>query len=190
MLSFGKRMKIWTVSNVLSLSRIILMIPAGYFLATPSLYHREIAVLIILLAVVTDAIDGYVARTFNQISDIGKIIDPLADKVGVAIVVVMLTIYNDIPLWFAVGILARDVVIFLAGMYVKSKTGVILPSMMSGKVAVSFLALYLVLAILRYDNLDVIVQTVFVAAVVSLIVSFLQYAQRFFVTIRTHQLKE
>ncbi len=183
-------MKIWTASNILSFSRILLMIPASYFLATPDMYHREIAVLIILIAVTTDAIDGYVARKFDQISDLGKVIDPLADKLGVAIVVVMLTIYNDIPLWFAVGILARDVVIFLAGLYIKTKTGIILPSMMSGKVAVSLLALYLVLAILRYDSIDVIVQSVFIAAMVSLLVSFLQYTQRFFYTIRTHQKKE
>ena len=166
------------------------MIPASYFLATPSLYHREIAVLIILLAVTTDAIDGFVARKFNQISELGKVIDPLADKLGVAIVVVMLTIYNDIPLWFAVGILARDVIIFLAGLYIKTKTGIILPSMMSGKVAVSFLALYLVLAILRYDSIDAIVQAIFIITVVTLLVSFLQYTQRFFATIRKHQMKE
>ncbi|MHB1049805.1 MAG: CDP-alcohol phosphatidyltransferase family protein [Bacteroidota bacterium] len=183
-------MKIWTASNILSFSRIILMIPASYFLATPSLYHREIAVLIILLAVTTDAIDGFVARKFNQISELGKVIDPLADKLGVAIVVVMLTIYNDIPLWFAVGILARDVIIFLAGLYIKTKTGIILPSMMSGKVAVSFLALYLVLAILRYDSIDAIVQAIFIITVVTLLVSFLQYTQRFFATIRKHQMKE
>lgn len=182
-------MKIWTVSNILSLSRIILMIPASYFLATPMMYHREIAVLIILIAVSTDAIDGYVARKFDQISDLGKVIDPLADKVGVAIVVVMLVIYDDISLWFAIGILARDVTIFLAGLYIKSKTGIILPSMMSGKVAVSFLALYLVLAILRYSSIDMIERLVFLVTVVALLYSFLQYAHRFFATLRGHYKK-
>jgi CDP-diacylglycerol--glycerol-3-phosphate 3-phosphatidyltransferase len=166
------------------------MIPASYFLATPMMYHREIAVLIILIAVTTDAFDGYVARRFDQITDLGKVIDPLADKIGVAIVVVMLVIYDDIPLWFAIGILARDVTIFLAGLYIKSKTGIILPSLMAGKVAVSFLALYLVLAILRYTSIAVIEQSVFVVTLVTLLYSFLQYAHRFFATLRAHHKEE
>ena len=91
---------VWHISNLLSLSRIVLMIPAVYFLYTPVHFHREIAVLIILVAVTTDAMDGYIARKLNQVSELGKIIDPLADKIGVGIIIVMLMIYNDIPLWF------------------------------------------------------------------------------------------
>lgn len=160
------------------------MIPASYFLATPMQFHREIAVLIILVAVATDALDGYFARKFNQISDIGKVIDPLADKVGVAIVVVMLTIYGDIPLWISIGVVSRDVIIFLAGLYIKRKTGIILPSLMSGKVAVSFLALYLVLAILQYRSIDWLLDMTLMISIVTLVFSFFQYAQRFFTTLQ------
>lgn len=162
------------------------MIPASYFLATPMQFHREIAVLIILVAVATDALDGYFARKFNQISDVGKVIDPLADKVGVAIVVVMLTIYGDIPLWISIGVVSRDVIIFLAGLYIKRKTGIILPSLMSGKVAVSFLALYLVLAILQYRNIDWLLDMTLMISTVTLVFSFFQYAQRFFTTLQAH----
>ena len=60
------------------------MIPVAYCLQAQFSFHREIAVIIVLLAMVTDALDGYLARKLNEISDLGKIIDPLADKIGVA----------------------------------------------------------------------------------------------------------
>jgi cardiolipin synthase (CMP-forming) len=180
------RKDIWTISNIISLSRIILMIPAGYFLSLPGHFHREIAVLIILLAVSTDALDGYLARKLNQVSEMGKIIDPLADKIGVGIVVVMMTIFGDIPLWFTVAVLARDVIIFLAGIYIKTKTGIVLPSTMAGKVAVSFLALYLVLAMLRYPSITILVNVIFVVSLSTLAFSLAVYARRFVSTLKEH----
>lgn len=166
------------------------MIPAGYFLATAGHFNREIAVLIILVAVSTDALDGYFARKFNEISEFGKVIDPLADKIGVGIVVVMLVIFGDIPLWFAVVVLMRDLIIFLAGLYIKAKTGIILPSMMSGKVAVSFLALYLVFSILRYESISVFTALLMWFCVALLGYSLSVYAKRFFETLQEHKVKE
>lgn len=178
---------IWTISNLLSVSRIILMIPAGYFLMTPMPFHREIALLIILVAVATDALDGYVARIRNEISDFGKIIDPLADKISVGMVVVMLTIFGDIPLWFTGVVLGRDVLIFIAGLYVKTATGIILPSLMSGKVAVSILALTLVFPILQYPSLNTLYQFFLWLTLALLAYSLYVYAVRFFETLRDHQ---
>jgi len=175
--------KIWTISNVLSLSRIALMIPAIYFLMAPMIFHREIALFIILAAVATDALDGYVARIRNEISDFGKIIDPLADKISIGIVVVMLTIFGDIPLWFTLLVLARDLIIFLAGLYIKFKTGIILPSLMSGKVAVSILALTLVFPILQYQSLSLVYELFQWITVGLLVYSFSIYTKRFFGTL-------
>ncbi len=179
--------KFWTISNLLSLSRIVLMIPAVYFLEAPVHFHREISVLFILAAAITDALDGYFARKFNQVSEVGKVIDPLADKIGVGMVVVMLVIFGDIPLWFAGVVLIRDLVIFLAGLFIKAKTNIILPSMMAGKLAVSFLALYLVLTILEYHRITDFLMWLSVAA---LAYSMLVYSKRFFITLKEHRLKE
>ncbi len=181
--------KIWTISNMLSLSRIVLMIPASYFLATPMQFHREIAMLIILVAVTTDVLDGYFARKFNEISDLGKIIDPLADKIGIGIVVVMLTIFGDIPLWFTLLVLIRDLIIFFAGLYIKSKIGIILPSMMSGKVAVSILTLTLVFAVLKYPSLHLLYELFQWITIALLVFSFSVYAKRFFSTLKEFKSK-
>ena len=172
--------KLWTVSNCLSLSRIVLMAPVVYFFITPLQHHREYAVLFTLLAVTTDALDGYFARLLHQESEIGKIVDPLADKIGVAIVVVLLLIFGDIQMWFALLVLIRDTLIFLGGVYVKRKKGIILPSNMAGKFAVSFVALTLALAMLQYPMFARIEAISLATGSVFLVASFIMYVRRLY----------
>jgi CDP-diacylglycerol--glycerol-3-phosphate 3-phosphatidyltransferase len=172
--------KLWTISNCLSLSRIVLMGPVVYFFLSPVPHNREYAVLLTLLAVTTDALDGYIARLLHQESEIGKIVDPLADKIGVGIVVVLLLIFGDIQLWFALLILIRDFLIFLGGVYLKRRKGIILPSNMPGKFAVSFVALTLTLAMLRYRMFDVVESFSLAASCIFLTVSFVFYVRRFY----------
>jgi CDP-diacylglycerol--glycerol-3-phosphate 3-phosphatidyltransferase len=176
--------KIFTISNCLSVSRIFLMIPALYVLYTPFYLHREVAVLILLVGAATDALDGYVARKLNQVTELGKVIDPLADKIGVGILIVTLVIFGDIPLWFTVLVLGRDLIIFIAGLYIKAKTGIILPSLMSGKVAVSFLAFTLVLSVWKNPHLVLVVDSLIWISVATLAYSFLVYGKRFFETLK------
>ncbi|MGA9407466.1 MAG: CDP-alcohol phosphatidyltransferase family protein [Bacteroidota bacterium] len=171
--------KLWTVSNVLSASRIILMAPVVYFFLVQMPHHREYAVLITLLAVSTDALDGYFARLLHQESELGKVIDPLADKIGVGIVVVLLLFFGDISLWFALLILSRDVLIFLGGLYLRKRTGIILPSNMPGKFAVSFVALTLVLSMVHYRIFSLLREISLLISTVLLLISFIIYIRRF-----------
>jgi CDP-diacylglycerol--glycerol-3-phosphate 3-phosphatidyltransferase len=161
--------------------------PVAYFMVTPMPFHREIALFIILIAVSTDALDGYVARVRNEISDFGKIIDPLADKISIGIVVGLLTIFGDIPLWFTAIVLGRDAVIFIAGLYIKARTGIILPSLMSGKIAVSILALTLVFPVLNYPSLTGMYLFFQWLTLALLAYSLVIYAQRFFATLKEHR---
>ena len=173
----------WTISNMLSASRILLMAPVVYFFLSPIEHNREYAVLFTLLAVTTDALDGYFARLFHQESEVGKVIDPLADKIGVGIVVVLLLIFGDIPLWFALLVLCRDIVIFLGGLYIRKRTGIILPSNMAGKFAVSFVALTLVLSMVHYRIFSLIQMISLYISVVLLVFSFIVYVKRFMVVL-------
>ena len=178
------RGKIWTISNALSLSRIVLMVPVVYFFFSTLNHAREFAALVILLAVATDALDGYLARLLHQESEVGKVIDPLADKIGIGIVVVLLCIFGDISPWYTFLVLGRDVVILLGGVYVRQRKGVILPSNMPGKIAVSFVALTLVLALLQYRIFTVEAQISMWVSTALLLVSFVIYLKRFFVTLQ------
>ncbi len=170
---------LWTVSNMLSVSRIVLMAPVVYFFLTPMEHNREYAVLFTLLAVTTDALDGYFARLLHQESELGKVIDPLADKIGVGIVVVLLLIFGDIPLWFALLVLIRDVLIFLGGLYIRRRRGIILPSNMPGKFAVSFVALTLVLSMVHYRIFSLLQEISLITSTAVLLFSFMVYVRRF-----------
>jgi len=92
-------------------------------------------------AAFTDWLDGYVARKTNTVSEWGKIMDPVADKVLVGAVVVMLLLKGLLPAWFVTLVVARDIVIILGSLWARRKTTVILPSLMSGKLAVTATAL-------------------------------------------------
>jgi CDP-diacylglycerol--glycerol-3-phosphate 3-phosphatidyltransferase len=124
------------------------MIPVAYLYLHQTPYHREWALLFILLAMITDTLDGYIARLRDEVSELGKIIDPVADKIGIGIVVVLLTVTGDLPLWYAAVILGRDVLIFAGGLYIKIRKNITLTSTMEGKVAVVVIAIALVFMML------------------------------------------
>ncbi len=62
----------------------------------------------------TDWIDGYVARRFHQVSTLGKVLDPVADRVLVVTAVITITVHGAVPVWFGVATLAREVVVSAA----------------------------------------------------------------------------
>jgi len=179
----------WTISNILSFSRIVLMGPVVYCFLSSMPHNREYAVLFLLLAVTTDALDGYLARLLHQESELGKVVDPLADKIGVGIIVVLLLIFGDIPFWYALLIVARDILIFLGGLFIRKQTGIILPSNMPGKLAVSFVALTLTLTIVHYRIFSVIETVSFWISVVLLVYSFIVYTRRFIAVLASEKNK-
>ncbi len=172
--------KFWTISNVLSLSRIALMVPIVVLLISAIPFHREYAVCFMLLALMTDALDGYFARRFNQVSELGKIIDPLADKLAVGVVIILLTAFRDIPLWYTSAVILRDVLIFSGGVYVKKRTGHVLASNIFGKATVVLIAITIIFALLRNPVFHDIFEIAEWASVVMMLLSFASYTQRFF----------
>ena len=105
--------RIATIPNLLSLVRILL-IPAFVLL----LLHRgtEAAGLILLAVVVsTDWIDGYIARHTGQVSNVGKLLDPVADRLALASGLIAVVVREAFPLWAALLVIVRDVVVMAAG---------------------------------------------------------------------------
>ena len=70
-----------TLSNLLSLARILLTVPALYFLSFNTVGYNSLALAVALLAALTDYLDGKLARRYGAISALGKYLDPIADKV-------------------------------------------------------------------------------------------------------------
>jgi len=74
--------------------------------------------LLMTAAGLSDFLDGFLARRFRQVSELGKILDPVSDKLLIAPAVVILVFTRDFPFWLAVLIIGRDLAILLAGVYV------------------------------------------------------------------------
>lgn len=98
------------IANKLTLSRIVLIIPFIYFLeySKIDLNYRIIALLIFIAASLTDYFDGYLARKHNLISDFGKLMDPLADKILVISSLIIFVKHNYIWSCLVIIIIARE----------------------------------------------------------------------------------
>lgn len=97
------------LANKLTLIRIFLVPVFLLFMATKDIpYGSFIATFIFVLAALTDKLDGYIARSRNQITNFGKLMDPLADKLLVTAALISLVELQVVPGWAAVVIIARE----------------------------------------------------------------------------------
>ncbi len=103
--------KIFTIANVITTFRILLTPLFIYFLFTQHTYFKIFALLIFIIASVTDAYDGYIARKYSTVSNLGKFLDPLADKILMSAAFISFVVLNLIPLWMVILVILRDFVI-------------------------------------------------------------------------------
>lgn len=101
----------------------------------------------------SDLLDGYLARKLNQVSEFGKIIDPLADKISVIVISLILLYLDRIPLWFVMIVVLRDLFIFGFGMYLDKKKDIRLMSNYPGKLAVFSIGVIILFAIINSPSL-------------------------------------
>lgn len=81
------------------------------FLSLINQYGSYLATAIFIVAAITDKLDGYIARKYNQVTNFGKLMDPLADKLLVLVALVMMVQHSLIPSWMAVAIIGREVMV-------------------------------------------------------------------------------
>lgn len=107
---------IWTLPNFLSFFRILIIPVLVYLLTYTDRVSAILAAILFLLGSATDYFDGYLARRNRSVSDLGKILDPLADKLMVASALIMLTALDrvgepSVPAWLVVVIIAREIAV-------------------------------------------------------------------------------
>jgi cardiolipin synthase len=104
--------RVLTAPNVITLIRLA-SIPAFVWLLFGAGHPAAAAVLLAVLGA-TDWVDGFVARRYHQVSTLGKVLDPVADRVLVVTGVVSIIVYGAVPVWFGVATLAREVAVSAA----------------------------------------------------------------------------
>ncbi|MFH0988837.1 MAG: CDP-diacylglycerol--glycerol-3-phosphate 3-phosphatidyltransferase [bacterium] len=179
--------KVWTISNFLSISRVILLFPIAYSLFSDLPEKRFWVAGLLILCVITDFLDGYLARRLHQVSELGKLIDPLADKIGIGSVVIMLVINGDIPFWFMTVVVLRDLLILAGGLYIKKKKNITPQSNWPGKIAVSVIAVYMLFAVLQMPSLESEKMIALWLSIVMIIISLVSYMQRLFIGVQVQK---
>lgn len=114
--------RILTVPNVITLVRL-LCIPVFLWLLF-GLEERAAAAILLGVLGATDWVDGYIARRFNQASNLGKQLDPIADRMLMLVGIVAIIIDGSVPLWFGAISLGREVImsIWVAGLFLAGAT--------------------------------------------------------------------
>lgn len=162
--------EIYTIPNILSFIRMFFVIPIYYFLSTD---QNLIATGVILIALFSDWLDGYIARRTQRITTLGKVLDPLADKINTAGGFIALALYQNFPWWMAALIVLRDLAIITGSVIVFNRKAIVSASNVPGKVTVFIISLFGMSYILRIEFL----QTPLIILVLIMIVySMINYA--------------
>ena len=167
-----------TLANRLTILRI-LMTPVIIVL----LLYRQLgaALALFVLAGITDGLDGFVARSRGQRTNLGMVLDPVADKLLLMSAVIVLSVLKELPWWFAIIVVSRDVILiggtFILYMFVGQMS---LPPSWLGKLTTGFQILTVLLAMLDnfVPSLRCAILPVAVVALACTIGSGLQYVYR------------
>lgn len=124
--------RIWTVPNVLSMLRLAL-VPA--FLVFIVVGDYVSALIVLVIASLTDLLDGYLARRLDQVTRLGQLLDPAADRLYIFAALVGLAANALVPWWIVVVIVARDVFLLVLGIVLANHGYGPLPVHQLGKVA-------------------------------------------------------
>ncbi|NLJ78603.1 MAG: CDP-diacylglycerol--glycerol-3-phosphate 3-phosphatidyltransferase [Tissierellia bacterium] len=163
-----------TIPNILTVFRIVL-VPIYLYLFYSSGKERLVyAGTAFILAGITDVLDGHIARRYDQATDVGAVLDPLADKLMTFAVLISFTMAELIPHWILLIIGLKEIVMILGGLILYfAKENQVLPSNRFGKAATIFFYASILSVILRMR--PTVVRILFLAMVILNIIAFLNY---------------
>lgn len=140
--------------NLLTISRIVMIPLMAGLLLYDNLTSALIAGVIFIIATITDWLDGHLARKYEQVSDLGALLDPLADKLLITTALVMLIPLNRVPAWVVAVIIGREMAI--TGLRaIAAEKGVVIPAGWLGKYKTSFQCAALIPLILHFEIMGV-----------------------------------
>ena len=161
--------------NKLTIFRVILIPFFIVFLLIPiTPYDKWIALAIFIIASLTDLLDGKIARKYNLVTNFGKFMDPLADKLLVCSALICLIELERIPSWMVIIIIAREFVISCFRL-IASDNGVVIAASYWGKFKTTFQMIAVCLMIADIAALSMVTAIVTWIAVILTVVSLIDY---------------
>lgn len=172
---------IFSIPNLLSLFRLLLIpVYATLYLNATQRYQYLLAGVILAVSCLTDMIDGKIARKYNMITTLGKILDPLADKLTQLTLTICLSLKYPV-LYPVLGLLVMKELFQLVLGVVFLRKGKMLPgALMAGKVCTTILFVSLIALVLMPNIPPVAVKAIAVIDALFLIISFVSYAMAYF----------
>ncbi|GHS86391.1 CDP-diacylglycerol--glycerol-3-phosphate 3-phosphatidyltransferase [Actinomycetota bacterium] len=170
------------VANALTVARIVLV---PFFAAAllvgdgDEVGWRLVAAGIFLVAAITDRIDGDIARRSNQVTDLGKLLDPIADKLLMGTALVLLSVLDELPWWVTVVVLVREIGITVMRFFLLRY--LVLPASRGGKIKTVLQSVAIGLYLLPLDHLPdavgIVAAVVMGAAVALTLVTGVDYVR-------------
>lgn len=147
------------IPNILTVLRMLLVIPCSVSIL---LDYYKLAIVIFMLAAVTDGIDGLLARKLGCQTALGAVLDPLADKLLVVSLFAIFTFKNFIPYWFAAIVIVRELILLSGAAFYRFMFGpvIFVPTMLS-KINTCLLLLLLLLSLLNGMKLYDLTETIY-----------------------------
>jgi len=171
--------QILTISNALSFLRLLLVFPVWFSLNNfQNETYRILTFILCIVAAITDYLDGYVARKRNEITEVGKIIDPLADKILVAVLTIKLYLIGELSSYFLLIILLRDIIIFVGGIVISLKLKKVLSSNLLGKITVTAIGFVFLMVIAGLSKQHIIFIAIYDSSIFLIYASLLGYIIR------------
>jgi CDP-diacylglycerol--glycerol-3-phosphate 3-phosphatidyltransferase len=143
-------LRLMTLPNALSVVRMAFLPPVLYLLRRPDPESDQWALGLLLVAGITDLLDGWLARRRGAVSPSGKVVDPLADKVLIGGLVIYLTLARDFPLWLLVAVVARDVALMAGAWLFFRRDRLVFAADWTGKWTTFFLSLLILAHIVQW----------------------------------------
>ena len=172
---------LFTIPNMLSLFRLLLIpVYIVIYLNADTDIDYYIAGGILAVSCLTDMIDGQIARHFNMVSTIGKILDPFADKVTQFSLIVCLTIEYPILLPLVILFFIKEVFQLVAGLLTLRKGQMLTGALITGKISTAVLFISLIVLVMFPSIGPVAVNIIMVVDGILLLISFLHYAFTYF----------
>lgn len=177
----GWKKEILTIPNLLSLFRLILIpVYVTIYLNAQETSDYFLAAAILAVSCLTDLIDGKIARHFNMISNLGKILDPLADKATQFTLIICLASKHNI-LWYLVGLFViKEGFQLIAGGMNLRKGKMLKGALITGKICTTILFISLILMVLIPDLANTVITLITVIDIIFMIIAFADYIMAYY----------